>query len=118
MEKSMMIKRERTESFSSTSSSNISSLLSVKTLRTMDQLNLLPHSKTHETMDTAPFTIDTEPFLRSDLPIHEQIHEKKLNGNEDKISHKLIITQSQLSPESLPTIIPEIKPQDKVLLEQ
>jgi len=95
-----IIKKERTESINS----NSSSLLS----RKKNQSNFSKHSKTQETVDTAPFIIDS--------PIHSSKNEKNSHDDERSTQNKTINTQRQSSSESSSQrTTSEIKPEEKII---
>jgi Leucine-rich repeat (LRR) protein len=76
-----------------------SSLLSIKNRRKKIQSSLSTHSKTQETIDTAPFTIHS--------PVHTPKNEEKPHDNEHQTPNEIINKRKQSSP--------EIKPEDKIM---
>jgi hypothetical protein len=95
-----IIKKERTESINS----NSSSLLS----RKKTQSNFSTHSKTQETVNTVPFIIDS--------PVHSTKNEKNSHDDERNTRNKIVNKQRQSSPESSRRTTTEIiKPEEKII---
>ncbi|CAF3773156.1 unnamed protein product [Rotaria sp. Silwood1] len=97
------LKQEHTESIDSTSSS----VLSIKNLRKRSQSNSSTHSKTQETVDTAPFIIDS--------PVHSSKKENKSYDNEINSRNETAYKLRRSSSESLQRSIPETDPEHKMI---
>ncbi|CAF2732993.1 unnamed protein product [Rotaria sp. Silwood2] len=97
------LKQEHAESIDS----NSSSVLSIKNHRKRNQSNLSTHSKTQETVDTAPFTIDS--------PILSPKKEKKTYDNENHTRYEIDNKLRRSSSESLRRSTPEIDPEHKII---
>jgi hypothetical protein len=100
------IKTEHRESIHS----NSSSLLSTKSERKKSQSNLSIHSKTQETVDTAPFTIDSPVHSSMDTDLSNR---KKPTKDDYNKRNESVNKLRQSSEESLSTS--ETNPEEKIM---
>ncbi len=98
-----IIKKERSASYHS----NSSSLLSIKNQQKKVRSNLSNYSKTQETVDTAPFTIDS--------PKSSSINEKKPHNDKNNTRSETVNKFRQPSSESSQSTTPEINTEEKLI---